>query len=130
MNGRLLGKEGRGFAQKALELMERYDVDPTPENYTIWICFASESNPELCDAIRDRIDAGESFNETFSSELYEQFFQWEGIQQAILESGNLMSRELGAVQQTLEAAERDTAAYGKALEGVTNELGASRTRPG
>ena len=125
MNGRLLGKEGREFAHKALELMDQFDVAPTPENYAVWICFASDTNPELCETLRTHIEAGEAFSETVNAELFEQYFQWKAIQDAILESGNLMSRELGAVKQSLEAAERDTVAYGKALEGATHELVAS-----
>ena len=64
MNGRLLGKEGREFAHKALELMDQFDVAPTPENYAVWICFASDTNPELCETLRTHIEAGEAFSET------------------------------------------------------------------
>jgi diguanylate cyclase len=130
VNGRLLGTEGREFAHKALELMEQFDVPPTPENYAVWVCFASDTNPELCETLRAHIEAGEAFTETVNNDLFEQYFQWKAIQDAILESGNLMSRELGAVKQTLEAAERDTVAYGKALAGATHELVASPDEAG
>ena len=127
MNGRLLGKDGREFALKALDLMEQFGIAPTPENYAVWICFASDTNPELCETLKAQIESGEGFNDSINAELFEQYFQWKAIQDAILESGGVMCRELGAVQQTLEAAERDTAAYGKALEGAGNEL--STTNP-
>ena len=122
MNGRLLGKEGHEFAHKALELMQDFDVPPTPENYAVWSCFASDTNPELCESLRKRIESKDAFTDEVNSELFEQYFQWKAIQDAILESGGAMCRELGAVQETLEAAGRDTAAYGEALAGVGNEL--------
>ncbi|MBO6798246.1 MAG: GGDEF domain-containing protein [Maricaulis sp.] len=122
MNGRLLGNEGRDHAQKALNLMEQFNVPPTPENYAVWVSFATDSNPELCNSIKARIESEEEFTDTVSADLFEQYFQWKAIQDAILESGGAMSRELGAVKQSLEAAERDTAAYGQALEGASTEL--------
>ena len=91
MNGRLLGKEGREFAHKALELMDQFDVAPTPENYAVWICFASDTNPELCETLRTHIEAGEAFSETVNAELFEQYFQWKAIQDAILESVEMES---------------------------------------
>ncbi|WP_417480110.1 GGDEF domain-containing protein [Maricaulis maris] len=130
MNGRLLGKEGREFALKALDLMDQFGVAPTPENYSVWVCFASDTNPELCETLKNHIEAGGDFSETVNNELFEQYFQWKAIQDAILESGGVMCRELGAVQETLEAAERDTAAYGKALEGASHELTATPDAPG
>lgn len=122
VNGRLLGNEGQELAAKALELMVEHNVPPTPENYAVWISFATDSNPELCASIATRIEAKEEFSDSFSSDLFEQYFQWRAIQDAILESGGAMSRELGAVKEKLAAAERDTAAYGEALEGASSKL--------
>ena len=130
MNGRLLGQEGREFAQKALELMEQFGVPPTPENYAVWICFASDTNPELCETLRDHIETSKDFNDQVNADLFEQYFQWKAIQDAILESGGAMCRELGVVQQQLQDAERDTAAYGKALQGAAGELSDSPDEAG
>jgi len=130
VNGRLLGKDGREYAQKALDLMEQFGVAPSPENYAVWICFASDTNPELCETLKGHIESGADFTASLNDDLFEQYFQWKAIQDAVLESGGAMCRELGAVQQTLEAAERDTVAYGKALEGVSNELTASPDEQG
>lgn len=130
MNGRLLGNEGREFALKALDLMDQFGIAPTPENYAVWVCFTSDTNPELCETLKGHIQSGDTFSETINNELFEQYFQWKALQDAILESGGAMCRELGAVQQTLQAAERDTAAYGKALEGASHELVASPDAPG
>lgn len=122
MNGRLLGSEGRDLAQKALDFMEQFAVPPTPENYAVWVCFASDSNAELCDSVKSKIESGEDFTDEVNSELFEQYFHWKAIQDAVLESGGAFSRELGAVHESLQAVERDTADYGKTLEGATSQL--------
>ncbi|MBR9825487.1 MAG: GGDEF domain-containing protein [Alphaproteobacteria bacterium] len=122
MNGRLLGKESRELALKALDFMEQFDVPPTPENYAVWICFATDSNPELCGSVKEQIESNEPFTEQINSDLFEQYFQWKAIQDAILEGGGAMTRELGAVKESLEAFGRDTAAYGEALEGASDKL--------
>ena len=130
MTGRLLGKEGKEFAQKALDLMEQFDVPPTPENYAVWISFASDTNPELCESVRSHIQSGIAFSAEVNSDLFDQYFQWHAIQNAILESGSVMSEELGNVRETLRAAEADTLAYGETLAGATSQLGDAATDPG
>ncbi|SDM58655.1 GGDEF domain-containing protein [Maricaulis salignorans] len=130
MNGRLLGKDGKEFAQKALDLMEQFDVPPTPENYAVWISFASDTNPELCESVRSHIQSAAAFTPEVSSDLFDQYFQWHAIQDAILESGGVMSEELGHVRETLRAAEADTLAYGETLAGATSQLDGAVTDPG
>ncbi|WP_417475897.1 diguanylate cyclase [Maricaulis sp.] len=130
MNGRLLGKDGKEFAQKALDLMEQFDVPPTPENYAVWVSFASDTNPELCESVRSHIQSTSTFTPEVSSDLFDQYFQWHAIQNAILESGGIMSEELGNVRETLRAAEADTLAYGETLAGATSQLDGAATDPG
>lgn len=122
MNGRILGSEGKELARKALELMEDYDIPPSPENYAVWVSYVSDSNADLCDSVRSHIENGDTFDETICADLFEQYFQLQAIQDAILEGGTKMSAELGAVHESLAAVERDTADYGRALAGATSQL--------
>lgn len=122
MNGRLHTPEGNTLAQKALELMAGHDIPPTPQNYSVWIAYASDSIPELCEAMKTQIDRGRPITEELCDDLYDKFFTFRRIQDAVLDTGGAMSRELGAVVKTLEAAERDTAAYGEALAGASGQL--------
>jgi diguanylate cyclase len=130
VNGRLLGDDGRELAHKALELMAQFNVSPTPENYAVWVSFASDANAELCESVKKQIESGAGFSDAINDQLFEQYFQWKAIQDAILESGSVISRELGAVAQSLEDAERDTVAYGKTLAGATSQLGDSADSAG
>ena len=82
--------------------MEQFNVPPTPENYAVWVSFATDNNPELCNSIKTRIETNEEFTDAVSADLFEQYFQWKAVQDAVLESGGAMSRELGAVKQALK----------------------------
>ncbi|KPP82748.1 MAG: diguanylate cyclase DgcB [Oceanicaulis sp. HLUCCA04] len=123
MNGRLQTHEGIDLARRALDMMAEYSVAPTPQNYAVWVAYVSDSIPELSEAIQSAIDKGGPVNDDVCDELYDRHFTFKRIQDAVLDTGGAMSRELGAVVKTLEAAERDTAAYGEALAGASGQLG-------
>lgn len=122
MNGRLLGDEGHALAQKALGYMDQFNIPPTPENYAVWITFCAEANTELADTVKGHIESGDEFTDALNAELFDQYFQWKAIQDAILETGGQMSQELNAVSDRLEAAKQDTADYGKTLDVATSAL--------
>jgi diguanylate cyclase len=125
VNGRLHTPEGIELARTALALMAEHGVAPTPQNYAVWVSYASDSIPELCEALQERIARGGPIEDDFCEDLYERHFTFKRIQDAVLETGGAMSRELGVVVRTLEDAERDTAAYGEALAGASGTLEAS-----
>ena len=118
MNGRLQGPEGRTLAKETLELMERYDVAPTPENYAVFSSFASDSIPELCEAVTKRIEENAPFDQVFCDSLYDEHFAIAKIQEAVMASSGTMARELHQVRETLKAAEQHTAEYGETLAGA------------
>ncbi|MEE2524839.1 GGDEF domain-containing protein [Hyphobacterium sp. HN65] len=118
MNGRLQGPEGRALAKETLDLMERYDIAPTPENYAVFSCYTSDSLPELCEAISKRIESGEPFDQPFCDMLYSDHFAIAKIQEAVMASSGAMAKELVQVRETLKAAERHTAEYGETLAGA------------
>ncbi|PWE17288.1 GGDEF domain-containing protein [Marinicauda salina] len=122
MNGRLQTSEGIDLARKALDLMAEHQVVPSAQNYSIWVAFVSDSIPELCESIEARINEGGEFDEAFLDDLYDRYFTFKRIQDAVIETGGAMSRELGEVVQTLADAKRDTQAYGEALAGASGKL--------
>ena len=122
MNGRLQSEEGIDLARTALDLMATHAVAPTAHNYAVFTAFVADSNPELCSELQTLVDAGGPIEAGVLDDLYDRFFTFKRIQDAVMDVGGAMSRELGAVVKTLEAAERDTAAYGEALAGASGQL--------
>jgi diguanylate cyclase len=126
LTGRLNTSEGYALARQAIDVMAEQGVAPTPTNYAVFTSYVADSAPALCEAIQTRIDHGEPIDQDLLDDLYDQHFALKRVQEAVLETGGAMSRELGAVMETLEAAGRDTAAYGDALAGATGVLEQAR----
>ena len=122
MSGRLATTEGVDIARKAVELMAEHAVAPTPNNYALFTAFVADSLPELCEEMQKQLDQGAPFPAEVLDDLYDRHFTFRRMHDAVMEAGGAMSRELGAVVKTLEAAERDTAAYGEALAGASGQL--------
>lgn len=122
MTGRLQTAEGLEIARKALDLMADQAIAPTPQNYAVFTEFMADSTPELCHELQGAIAAGGPISPDFLDELYDRHFTFKRMHDAVIDAGGAMSRELGAVVKTLEAAERDTAAYGEALAGASGQL--------
>ena len=118
MNGRLQGPEGRTLAKETLDLMEQYQIAPTPENYAVFSCYTSDSIPELCEVVSKRIEAGEPLDQKFCDLLYNEHFAIAKIQEAVMASSGAMAKELIQVRETLKVAEQHTAAYGETLAGA------------
>lgn len=74
------------------------------------------------ETLQAHIDRGGPIQESVSDEIYDRYFTFKRIQDAVMDTGGAMSRELGEVVKTLEAAGRDTAAYGAALAGASGQL--------
>lgn len=123
VSGRLQNRaEGWALARKALDYMEEFNVPPTSENYAIWSAYACDHNNELCDSIDKHIDEGRAFDQPFLDSLYEKYFSLKRLQDAVMASSGQMSKELGAVRESLRAAQRDQVDYGKTLEGASGNL--------
>ena len=75
--------------------MQDHGVPPTPQNYTIWTTFVSGTNAELNESLQVHIDRGGPIDESMSDELYDRFFTFKRIQDAVMDTGGAMSRELG-----------------------------------
>ncbi|MFW6412794.1 MAG: diguanylate cyclase [Oceanicaulis sp.] len=122
MTGRLQSAEGIEIARRALDLMAEHALAPTSQNYALFTAYVAESDAELCAEIKRRMADGAITSQPVLDDLYDRHFTFRRIQDAVLDAGGAMSRELGAVVKTLEAAERDTAAYGEALAGASGQL--------
>ncbi len=122
VNGRLQSEEGIDLARKALDLMASHSVAPTAHHYAVFTAYVADSNAELSAELKPHIDAGGPIADDILEDVYDRFFTFKRIQDAVMDVGGAMSRELGAVVKTLEAAERDTAAYGEALAGASGKL--------
>lgn len=106
--------------------MAEHAIQPNAQNYAIFTAFAGESNPALAAELRDLINGGGAIEQEWLEDLYDRHFTFKRMQDAVMDAGGAMSRELGAVVKSLEEAGRDTAAYGEALAGASGKLGTAQ----
>jgi diguanylate cyclase len=122
VTGRLQSAEGIEIARKALDLMSDHAIAPTPQNYSVITAYTADSDASLCSELKGALASGGPIAEDFLDDLYDRHFTFKRMQDAVFDAGGAMSRELGAVVKSLEAAERDTVAYGEALAGASGQL--------
>jgi diguanylate cyclase len=109
-------------AKTALALMAERNVTPSPENFELFYTFAAGENPAASRIVGDMIAADKPFTPAVLADLRARFFSGTNTHDVAEHiSGNV----LGAMQTaigSLQAAGRDTVAYGKTLSAASGEL--------
>jgi diguanylate cyclase len=102
--------------------MEGRGIPPTAANYEIWLTYLLGENTALTTEVDALVADGAAFDEAVCKRLHESHFGQQQLEDELMRTGSSMSRELEDVQRRLEEAGRNTAAYGKALEGASGEF--------
>lgn len=132
------GHEGKGsvvdrhereqaLAKTALGLMAERGVMPTPENFELFFSYAAGDNPAISQVMGDMIAGRRPFTPAALTELRRRFFGVRGAEQAVDEAGTGITNALNAMLAKLEAANRDTKAYGKTLTAASGQLGGDQS---
>ncbi len=119
MNERLKQAEGAELARQVLEELLERNIPPSALNYEIWLTHKLGDNAPLSAEIEALLADGVNFNEVTCQRLYDAHFTKQLLEEALNSAGSSMTRELEEVQHRLEEAGRNTAAYGRALEGAS-----------
>lgn len=120
-------ERAQAFAKSALALMAERNVAPLPENFRLFYAYAAGENPAVSRVIGDMIAGKKAFTPAVLDELLERFFDNNRVEKAVENLGSHMGSALTSVIDTLEAAGRDTVAYGKTLSAASGELTANRS---
>ncbi len=118
----MLAENTGDFGQAAMDLMERFDVPATPNNYQVWYSYAANDNPALKKTMDILIADGRRFTDAWCDDLYFQFFgkaDDTALVAALAE--NVEESIAGTIAQILEASE-DTNQFGNALSEVKDKL--------
>lgn len=110
------------YAKTALALMGDHKLAATPRNYALWFTFVVGEMKALSQAIEDRLTAGTAITQEECDQLYEAHLSNRATEDAMLELGDGVTKELDNVQALLQSASRDTSSYGDTLEGVSGQL--------
>ncbi|MBW3617047.1 MAG: GGDEF domain-containing protein [Proteobacteria bacterium] len=123
------GPQAYSLAARALQLMQEAQVWPTALNYELWLHYARQPDGKLGRAIQDLLEFKTPITEAVSEQLAADHLPRGGLQDQIKDASEALGRELAAVSQAVEAAQRNQAAYGKTLEGASQGLTAGAEAP-
>jgi diguanylate cyclase len=111
------------LAKAAMEHMAACKVAPTPANFELFYTYANGVNPDLKRTIDEITTTGRAFTAPEMESLHKRFMRRDDMPAEIDQLASGMRGALAAAQSTLEAAGRDTQAYGATLSAATGELG-------
>ncbi len=116
------GRRSADHASMALDLMEKHDIEPNPNNYRIWFTYAAGANKQLNQIINVLLSNKRAPNQAMCEDLYYQFFQ--NLDEAAQLAGVTVQIEtqLTDLVSSLSKAGLDTSKFGQALEGATQAL--------
>ena len=89
------------YMRLAIPLMKKYGIAMTPANYAVWYEYASGGNGALVDAVDEKIENDHQLSDKESRQLYEQFFDREKDQAALVEMRQDIRRILTEVMAFL-----------------------------
>ena len=102
--------------------MQRYDVAPTPRNFTIWFDYAAGWNPDLNRAVNERLNASEVFGQIDTEDLYLRFFSSDQQERVVADVGNRLTTTLASVLNDLHAVGETNSTFNRALRTISADL--------
>ena len=115
-------EQADGLAEKAMGLLRRHNIPPTPQNFELWFTYATGQNAELSRTLDTAVADGKATDVHFAREIHAHFFTH--AQSAAMDQvGGKLQEEVKRLALILEGAGKDTSAYGQTLSKVAGELG-------
>ncbi|CAN5154266.1 GGDEF domain-containing protein [soil metagenome] len=116
------GPKAYDLARKAVEVMERQKIWPTPLNFELWIHYVGNPDGPLGREIQRLLGIGETITETVSEELAAQFLPKARLNEQIRDAGDQLNKELAAVADAVSQAQKSTTEYGQTLARANGDL--------
>jgi len=121
----LRGPQAYKITRKAIDMMERHNIWPTPLNFELWSHFVADPDGALARELTRLIGAGEPITEAVSEELAAAYLAKAKLNEQIRDAGDQLTRELASVAKAIQTAQKSTAAYGETLSTASEGLGAA-----
>ncbi|WP_416899860.1 MAG: GGDEF domain-containing protein [Minwuia sp.] len=115
--------DARRYADTAIQLIESYDINSTPDFFRLFYDYASERDPVVCSTLREVSDeTPEVFRRTAEDLLFSHYGEDRQFRM-LTETGEAMQDEIMQVCQQVANAGDDVGQFGSALDGLENGLG-------
>ncbi|MDB5472207.1 MAG: hypothetical protein JWR84_3767 [Caulobacter sp.] len=121
----LRGPQAYKITRKAIDMMERHNIWPTPLNFELWSHYVADPEGALAKELTRLISAGEPMTEAVSEELAAAYLAKAKLNEQIRDAGDQLTKELASVAKAIQTAQKSTAAYGETLTTASEGLGAA-----
>jgi diguanylate cyclase len=118
------------LAKMAMALMAERQVAPTPENFALFYSYVAGENPAAARVLSDLIAARRPMPPHVLDDLRQRFFGTARLENEVESIGTGISETVASTLVRLEAAARDTEAYGRTLSVASGELGGAQSVDG
>ena len=112
----------RQTADAALASINRFNLLPTPQSYTVWYAYHAGRHPDLSHAIDRLLDAGEPVTGQHVEELHRTYFDQGAAAGAVVEAGDRMANTMQQVSDLIGHAGHSSSRYGDTLAGISGAL--------
>lgn len=110
------GATGMKRAREVIDRMGAQSIPTSPANYEIWTTFLAGTQPELVREIEARLARGEVFTDETNDELFERFFANTRLSMQMLETSEMIARELDDTVASLRGAGTEAGSYANILQ--------------
>ncbi len=110
------------LARDALAAMERFQIAPTPMNFTVWFAYHQGANRDLVAEIERYIARGEAFSQELCLKLYGKYFDTDKERDQVLVASHRIETAVGQVLSRLGEAGRDNEQHGERLASISGNL--------
>lgn len=111
------------IAATVLSDLANHQLDPTPENFTVWYFYLTEIDADLCREINSLLSSAKPFDEEDISALFETYF---GVSKQNKEIENITEQLIGEMTDVLvnlKGANSTSSSYGDALQSLSGAMG-------
>ncbi len=111
------------ISRNALGFLQKSRTPPVPKNYELFYTYASGTNKELNEAVREMLAAKNEVCADDTAAFYDTFIGASRLDNKVEEVGNYMSTEITEVLNSLASAADCTTSFSQSLDLVNEQLG-------
>ncbi|MDX9689286.1 MAG: GGDEF domain-containing protein [Proteobacteria bacterium] len=110
------------WAKQAMELLDKQELPPTPDNFAVFYAYASNSNPNLRMSLETLFQRGEILRQEEVTGLFLTHLSLEAENRILKETTDTIQNEINSVMGALTQTVGETKEYGKTLSTFSGSL--------
>jgi len=110
------------WAKKALDQINSFDLEPTPDNFSVFYSYHSNSNPNLKMSLDTLLSSNEKITQSQCTQLFLTHLGLEAENNVIQDTTSKITDEINSVMQTISNATEHSNNYNETLSNFSGEL--------